>query len=59
MKPFTLRQPALLAGFGAMACITLLASLQLVTNSTIWLMAPFGATMVIAFGFTRQPAGSA
>lgn len=44
-----------LAGFGAMLCITALASLGIVIQSSVWLMAPFGATMVILFGLPESP----
>lgn len=45
----------LLAGLGAMLCITILSSLGGVTSSSVWLMAPFGATMVILFGLPDSP----
>ncbi|WP_261506093.1 MULTISPECIES: HPP family protein [Chromohalobacter] len=46
---------AAIAGFGAMACITLLAYLEHLDTSIVWLMAPFGATMVILFGLPSSP----
>lgn len=45
---------ALLAGLGAAACITALSLLGTL-NTAIWLMAPFGATMVILFGLPTSP----
>lgn len=38
-----------------MACITLLAYLEHLDTSIVWLMAPFGATMVILFGLPSSP----
>ncbi|AKX46729.1 HPP family protein [Thiopseudomonas alkaliphila] len=46
---------ALLAGLGAMLCITLLSSLGSASSQSLWLMAPFGATMVILFGLPESP----
>ncbi|WP_341501494.1 HPP family protein [Gallaecimonas sp. GXIMD4217] len=46
--------PALVAGLGAACCIGLLALLDL-SGQGLWLMAPFGATMVIAFGLPQSP----
>jgi len=46
---------SLLAGLGAMLCITALSSLGNAVQSSIWLMAPFGATMVILFGLPESP----
>ena len=43
-----------LAGVGATACITALSLLGSL-NTAIWLMAPFGATMVILFGLPSSP----
>lgn len=45
----------LIAGSGAMLCITALSSLGAIVESSIWLMAPFGATMVILFGLPESP----
>lgn len=45
----------LLAGLGAMLCITTLSYLSNTTPSSIWLMAPFGATMVILFALPESP----
>ncbi|MCL1485976.1 HPP family protein [Marinobacter sp. M4C] len=45
----------LLAGLGAMLCITALSSLGSANQSSVWLMAPFGATMVILFGLPESP----
>ncbi len=45
---------ALLAGLGAALCISGLALLGSIQNA-IWLMAPFGATMVILFGLPASP----
>lgn len=45
----------LLAGLGAMLCITVLSSLGNAVQSPVWLMAPFGATMVILFGMPESP----
>jgi CBS-domain-containing membrane protein len=49
------RWPAISAGIGAMLCITTLSSLEQTTGSLVWLMAPFGATMVILFGLPDSP----
>lgn len=49
------RGPALIAGLGAMLCITTLASLEQLNSASLWLMAPFGATMVILFGLPDSP----
>ena len=49
------RWPSLVAGVGAMLCITILASLEQLNGATLWLMAPFGATMVILFGLPDSP----
>lgn len=38
-----------------MLCITVLGSLGTFTQSSAWLMAPFGATMVILFGLPESP----
>jgi len=47
---------ALLAGGGAMLCISSLAALEQLTPQTIWLMAPFGApTMVLLFALPESP----
>ncbi|NMH65687.1 HPP family protein [Shewanella salipaludis] len=46
---------ALLAGGGAMLCITILAALDRIQDSSLWLMAPFGASMVILFGLPDSP----
>ncbi|MFK7160764.1 HPP family protein [Marinospirillum sp. MEB164] len=46
---------SLLAGLGAMLCITALSSLDRLAPSSVWLMAPFGATMVILFGLPESP----
>ncbi|SFM18980.1 HPP family protein [Marinobacter zhejiangensis] len=45
----------LIAGLGAMVCITVLSALGMTTQRSIWLMAPFGATMVILFGLPESP----
>lgn len=45
----------LIAGLGAMLCITALSSLGSAVKSSVWLMAPFGATMVILFGLPESP----
>ena len=45
----------LIAGLGAMLCITALSSLGTALQSSVWLMAPFGATMVILFGLPESP----
>lgn len=50
----TLNLTPLIAGLGAAGCITLLSLLGSL-NSAIWLMAPFGATMVILFGLPTSP----
>ncbi|MBR9858305.1 MAG: HPP family protein [Gammaproteobacteria bacterium] len=47
--------PALLAGVGAMLCIGTLAALDGLGANGLWLMAPFGATMVILFGLPESP----
>lgn len=46
---------ALLAGCGATLCISSLAALEQLTPQTIWLMAPFGATMVLLFALPESP----
>lgn len=38
-----------------MLCITALSSLGIAVKSSVWLMAPFGATMVILFGLPESP----
>lgn len=48
-------KPALLAGVGAMLCISALASLEQMSSHLLWLMAPFGATMVILFALPDSP----
>jgi len=48
-------RPALIAGIGAALCVSLLASMETLNNGVIWLMAPFGATMVILFGLPDSP----
>lgn len=45
---------ALWAGIGAMICITLISYLTTHTHE-LWLMAPFGATMVILYGLPASP----
>ncbi|OXY81475.1 HPP family protein [Oceanimonas doudoroffii] len=45
----------MVAGLGAMLCITTLAGLDGLQSSGLWLMAPFGATMVILFGLPDSP----
>ncbi len=54
------RWPALTAGLGAMLTISILATLeesgiQLLAQDQVWLMAPFGATMVLLFGLPDSP----
>ncbi len=49
------RWPSITAGLGAMLCITALSSMEYATSSIMWLMAPFGATMVILFGLRESP----
>lgn len=54
------RWSALTAGLGAMLTISVLAALEesgmrLLTQDQIWLMAPFGATMVLLFGLPDSP----
>jgi len=49
------RWSPLIAGIGAMLCITALGSMQQLTHTLVWLMAPFGATMVILFGLPDSP----
>lgn len=39
----------------AMLCISSLAALEQLTPQTIWLMAPFGATMVLLFALPESP----
>ncbi len=54
----TLRQrltAPLLAGLGGMLVITLLAALSQQDGLGLWLMAPFGATMVIVFALPASP----
>jgi len=46
---------ALVAGLGAMLCITALSGLTRMNGSMVGLMAPFGATMVILFGLPESP----
>ncbi|MDX1755706.1 MAG: HPP family protein [Marinobacter sp.] len=57
LKPWTNSRyfPPLVAGMGAMLCITALSSLSAMEPSMVWLMAPFGATMVILFGLPASP----
>ncbi len=55
MQKIIARYPAVVAGFGAMLCITALASVQHFGIATALLMAPFGATMVILFGLPDSP----
>lgn len=50
----TASKTPLIAGLGAAVCITLLSSLSNL-DSALWLMAPFGATMVILFGLPASP----
>lgn len=45
----------LIAGAFATLTIGILAYLDTVTNSTLWLMAPFGATVVLVFGVPKSP----
>lgn len=45
----------ILAGLGAMFCITALASLGDLFGFGFWLMAPFGASMVLVFGLPESP----
>lgn len=45
---------ALLAGIGATGCITALSFFSSHSDA-LWLMAPFGATMVILFGLPSSP----
>lgn len=53
-NPIEQTRAALLAGLGATVCITLLSFLS--TGSDIlWLIAPFGATIVILFGLPGSP----
>ncbi|MBU2708071.1 HPP family protein [Zooshikella marina] len=49
------RWPAVTAGIGAMLCITALGSLDQAAQPLAWLMAPYGATMVILFGLPDSP----
>ncbi|WP_308368505.1 MULTISPECIES: HPP family protein [unclassified Microbulbifer] len=46
---------ALIAGLGATLCIAALGSLDAMDSPGIWLMAPFGATMVILFCLPESP----
>lgn len=48
------QKAALLAGIGATGCITALSFLSSHSDA-LWLMAPFGATMVILFGLPASP----
>jgi CBS-domain-containing membrane protein len=48
------QKAALLAGVGAAGCITGLSFLSSQSDA-LWLMAPFGATMVILFGLPTSP----
>ncbi|WP_392340377.1 HPP family protein [Moritella marina] len=43
------------AGVFATLTIGILAYLDSTTNSTLWLMAPFGATVVLVFGVPKSP----
>ena len=45
----------LIAGTFATLTIGVLAYLGTVTNSVLWLMAPFGATVVLVFGVPKSP----
>lgn len=49
-----LKHPVLVAGLGATLCITLLAGLGGITR-VAWIMAPFGATMVLLFALPDSP----
>ncbi|MBA4502663.1 HPP family protein [Marinobacterium marinum] len=53
-SPRILYKNALLAGFGACLCITVLGLLGTL-HHVLWLMAPFGATMVILFALPGSP----
>lgn len=46
---------ALIAGLGATGCISALALLSQHHPGALWLMAPFGATMVIMFALPNSP----
>lgn len=46
---------ALIAGLGATVCISTLALLSQHSPGALWLMAPFGATMVIMFALPNSP----
>ncbi|MCW8125043.1 HPP family protein [Microbulbifer halophilus] len=46
---------ALSAGIGAALCIATLSGLDSMDRTGIWLMAPFGATMVILFCLPESP----
>ncbi|MEA2119884.1 HPP family protein [Halovibrio sp. HP20-50] len=48
------QKTALLAGIGATGCITALSFISS-HSEALWLMAPFGATMVILFGLPTSP----
>lgn len=48
------QKTALLAGIGATGCITALSFFSSHSDA-LWLMAPFGATMVILFGLPASP----
>ncbi|WP_347331533.1 HPP family protein [Marinimicrobium locisalis] len=48
------QKAALLAGIGATGCIIVLSFLSS-QSGALWLMAPFGATMVILFGLPASP----
>jgi len=45
----------IVAGTFATLTIGVLAYLGTVTNSVLWLMAPFGATVVLVFGVPKSP----
>ncbi|MFT7681741.1 MAG: CBS-domain-containing membrane protein [Moritella dasanensis] len=46
---------SLIAGTFATLTIGVLAYLDSVTSATLWLMAPFGATVVLVFGVPKSP----
>ena len=45
----------IIAGTFATLTIGILAYLGSITNSVLWLMAPFGATVVLVFGVPKSP----
>jgi len=54
LNPDSLR-PAVIAGLGATLVTAVLAGLNALQGPTLWLMAPFGASLVIVFALPASP----